>query len=198
MKLMKYSIILSLLFIGSLHLAQAQKLAEAKASYASGDLENARFVLQEALIELDEIIGKEILALLPEELGDMKAILDEDENVATAAGFTGLYILRKYANADESQTLELTIMNDSPFMAMVSGFMTSPIGGMVPGRKRIKIDGYKTMVEKVQDADPTEYNFFLPFDQSLLTMNFKGVNSETDVTNMANKIPVGEIVAISK
>jgi hypothetical protein len=46
-------------------------LDAARSSYQSGDLENARFSLQEALNMINQAIGQEILGMLPASVGGM-------------------------------------------------------------------------------------------------------------------------------
>lgn len=68
--------IFSFLMILSLFAVQVKaqdvngQLSTATASYASGDLENARFSLQEALNGVNQAIGQDILHLLPATLGE--------------------------------------------------------------------------------------------------------------------------------
>src|SRR3954469_422689 len=73
-------------------------VANARSSYAAGKLEDAHFSLQQALGELDIIIGKEVLKLLPTQLDDLNANSKED-NVTANVGFIGATIHRGFANA---------------------------------------------------------------------------------------------------
>ncbi|WPP51743.1 hypothetical protein [Catalinimonas niigatensis] len=172
-------------------------LSTAQSKYSSKDLEASRFELQRALTEVDIMIGKKILEMLPTELGDMKAIDTNDEYVASTAGFAGVYVQRIYESADQKKRAEVSLIDDSPMMAMVSAFLSSPLLMAVPGKQTIKIDGYRGMFEKTEDADYNTFNISLPSNQSLLTINFTDVN-ETDANKFANMVPVGEIFTLVK
>ena len=41
--------------------------------------------------------------------------------------------------------------------------------------KSIKIDGYKGMFEMVEGSDPVEHNVNIPFNQSLLSLQYIGI-----------------------
>ncbi len=55
-------------------------LDEALSSYKSDNLEDARFALQGALNGINQAIGKEILAILPDEMNGMSKV-EEGDNV---------------------------------------------------------------------------------------------------------------------
>jgi hypothetical protein len=172
-------------------------LATAQSKYASKDLEASRFELQRALTEVDIMIGKTILEMLPTELGDLKAVNTNDEYVGSTAGFAGVYVQRIYESADQKKRAEISLIDDSPMMAMVSAFLSSPMLMAVPGKQTIKIDGYKGMFEKTEDTEYSTFNISIPSNQSLLTINFTDV-SETDANKFANMVPVGNIFALIK
>lgn len=179
------------------------KISEAKSHHTSGNLEEAHFALEEALVAVDNLIGKLILDKLPTSINEFQVNSEADEHVATTAGFAGVYVLRKYedknnSDAEKERYVEFSLVNDSPFFGMVNAFLSNPLGGMIPGQKRIKIDGYKAMFQEEEDSDPKEYTVLLPFNQSLITMKFVGVGSETDAIGMANKFPIKEIIEIAQ
>ena len=49
------------------------QLATAKSAYASGKLDDSRFAMQQMLQEIDIILGKEVIKLLPAKLEDKAA-----------------------------------------------------------------------------------------------------------------------------
>lgn len=172
-------------------------LAEATTSYAAKDLEAARFALQQSMNELYILIGEKILAEMPEKLGNLTAQKSEDAYNGYALGFTGVYIDRTYASADGKQTVHISLLNDSPLLSGLNAFLTSPLMAMAAGRKMIKIDGYKSSLEK-SDSEPVTFTLSTPFNQSLLTSTFDGFEDENQVVGLANQIPVAKIVAIAQ
>jgi len=176
-------------------------IATARTTYATGDLEDTRFKLQQALEAIDEAIAKEILALLPEQMGNLP-IVGEDNYTGNVTGITGLYVNRTYADPnDPSKSVEVTLLNDSPLLAGVNTFLNNPIVGGLTGskRKRIKVDGYKGSMENetVEGGDPS-YAINIPFGNSLLTLNIDGITDENQVLQMINTVPMSQIAQVAQ
>ena len=174
------------------------KLNEAKTAYNSGDLDNARFALQQALTEIDQVIGKEILGILPSSMGDVPAVTAEDNVTGSSLGFAGLYVNRTYQGTEKSASIQ--IVSDSPLLAGLNSLLAMPmLMGSDPNQKRIKISGYKALLQKNTDeTGKVSWDLQVPFNQSLLTFSCDGFENESDVVAMANTIPINEIVKISK
>jgi len=183
-------------------IAKAQEvtasLDEALSSYKSDNLENTRFALQGALNGINQAIGKEILAILPDEMNGMPKIEAGDDVTGVNTGFAGLFISRSYTSEDRNASIE--IVSDSPLLAGINtilampGFMTSD-----ENQKRIKIEGYKALLTRNTDNEGmVSYDLQMPFSGSLLTFQCAGIEDENEVIGMAGKIPVDEIVAIAR
>ncbi|MEM6629972.1 MAG: hypothetical protein AAF694_09895 [Bacteroidota bacterium] len=193
----KLFILILLPFLGFTTYAQSEldgAIGAAETAYASGNLDDARFKLMQVMEELDKTIAKNILDELPEKMGNMVPT-GEDEYTGNVTGFTGLYIHRRYENpSNPEESVEFTLLNDSPLMAGVNAFLNAPIiGGLTgTGRKRIKVDGYKGSLQKSEGYEDV-YDVNFPFGQSLLTLNFIGEKDENTILGMVNTIPIGKI-----
>ncbi len=200
-KIMK-KINIILLILVTTAFAQAQdvsgKLSDAKSSYKSGDLENARFALQEALNEVNQTIGNEILSLLPKSMGSMSVVTESDNVTGTNLGFAGLYVNRDYVNGENTSTFE--IVSDSPLLSGISTLLTmSVFMAADPNQKRIKVDGYKALLTRDENENGiVSYSMQLPFGSSLLTFESKGISSEEEIMGMINSIPVSDIVRLAE
>jgi len=177
----------------------AAKLSEAESSYASKDLEGTRFALQEALSGINQAIAKEILDIIPKTMGGM-ACSEKDDNVSGASGFAGISLSRKYG--DETKNAQLDVISDSPLIAGINVILSMPaiMGNSDPNQKRIKVGGYKAVLQK-QDASegsPVSYTLQIPLSQSLLTLHVNGVSSENDVMSMANTLPLDKIAKLAQ
>src|SRR6478672_5307292 len=84
----------------------AKNLTAAKSSYASGDLENSRFAMQQMLNEVDMAIGREILKLLPAKLETMAANSKAD-NVTANTGLAGVMIHRDYGTGEKISNIDV-------------------------------------------------------------------------------------------
>lgn len=196
---MKKSILfLMLVFLMTSFQMQAQnveaKLNEAASSYRSGDLENARFALQQALQEINQAIGTEILGMLPDEMNKMKKVETSDNVTGMSAGYAGLFVSREYSG--ENRNASLQIISDSPMVAGINALLSLPtFMATDPNQKRIKVAGYKALLNKsTDDQGIVSYQMQLPFGSSLLTLDCSGIFDEKEVTQMYETLPMEKIV----
>lgn len=175
-----------------------EKLGEAQTAYKSGDLEGARFALQEALQGINQAIGREILEMLPTQLGDMIKVENSDNVTGTAVMFAGLFVNRKYESEKSSAAVD--IMSDSPLIASINAFMSLPaIMVTDPNQKRIKVDNYRGMLTKSEDIEGTvSYNAQIPIGSTLFTFNTTGIPDEKTVTDYLNQLQIGKISKIAE
>ncbi len=175
-----------------------EKINEAKASYSAGDLENTRFALEQALQEINQIIAKEILDMLPVELGGMKSLAAEDSFAGGASGYAGVSVHRSYKS--DKSSISLDILGDSPMISSLNAILSLPsIMASDPNQKKIKIAGYKALQTKsVDDQGVVSFSIQMPFDQSLLNIESKGISDEAQLSKILNTIPVADIVAKAK
>ncbi|MDP4210595.1 MAG: hypothetical protein Q8928_17435 [Bacteroidota bacterium] len=202
MKKLKYIVpIIIVIFVSTNAKSQdvASKLKEAQSAYSSGSLDNARFALQQALEEINKAIGKEILGILPVKMGDMPYVEKEDNVTGAAMGNSSLYVNRKYGTDDKNVKVE--IISDSPLLAGINAMLAMPsfLGTGNANQKRIKIAGYKALMQKNSDDNgKTSYDIQVPFNQSLLTVRCQGISSENDAISMANSIAIDKIVKLAQ
>ena len=135
--------------------------------------------------------------MLPATMGDLPAVAAEDNVTGSSLGFAGLYVNRTYQGTDKSGKIE--IVSDSPILAGLNTILAMPmLMGSDPNQKRIKISGYKALLQKnSDDTGKISWTVQVPFNQSLLTFSCEGFDNENDVIAMANTIPIDKIVKIS-
>lgn len=177
-------------------------LASAKASYNSGNLEDARFNLENALREIDIAIGKEIMKVLPTTLGSMAYNAKEDNVTGTSGALIGgLYVHRTYGKPD-GKNVTLDIISDSPLMAGVNAILSMPMimNSSDGTQKVIKIQGYKTLLTKRtnETGQTTGYDVQTPFGNSMLTLYCHGVTTEAEATQLANAIPLEKVIKLAQ
>ncbi len=170
-----------------------ESLNEAQSAYKAGNLEVARFALQQAMNEVDLAIGREILQLLPPKMGEMPYKESDDQAGSASMGFAGLYVNRTYM-ADENASVKVQIIADSPLLASINTILALPLFGSDPNQKRIRVGNYRSLLQKSEGSDgQVSWDIQVPFGSSLLTLNYKGINDEQAVVNMANTLPVEQI-----
>jgi hypothetical protein len=192
-----YLVLIFILFIGAAAYSQefSKDIAAAKASYASGNLADAHFSLEQSIQELDMIVGKEVLAILPKDFNGLAA--DEKQDQVTAnIGFVGATVHRQYGD----QGSQVEIISNSPMIATLNSFLNMPIlGGMMRNSttKVVKVNGYKSRLEKDgENADGTSnYTLQIPLKSALITVTAKGTD-ENKILSFANNIPIEKIAAL--
>lgn len=173
-----------------------KNIATARSSYAAGDLEDARFAMQQMLNDLDMAIGREVLKMLPSKMGELSSNSTND-NVTANTGLTGVIIHRDYGSGEKVFNLDL--MSNSPLVASINAILSIPfIGNSGDGtQKVIKIDGYKGMLQKSVDEETkkTDYTLQVPIGSTLLTFTAPDTN-EAEMIKMANTIPLSQITKL--
>lgn len=193
----KYSILILITFFSVAVQAQdfSKDIADAKTAYSSGKLADAHFSLEQAVQEIDMIVGKEILKLLPDKMNDTSSISSGDE-VAANVGFVGATVHRSYGNAGS----QVEIISNSPLITSINAFLNMPfVGGMMrnSNTKVVKIQGYKSRLEKQGDNVNGKQNYQLqiPFKNALVTITANAMD-ENSVLSFANTIPLDKIAAL--
>lgn len=168
-------------------------MSTARSSYSAGELEEARFAMQQLLQELDITIGQEVLKKLPAKM-DVMAVNPKNDNVTANTGIAGVLIHRDYGTADK--TAYIDIMNNSPLVASLNAILNLPfVGNSSDGtQKVVKVNGYKGVLHKYEDTDTNQssYDVQIPFGSTLLTFKVDNT-SESDMLRLANTIPLAEI-----
>ncbi len=172
-------------------------IATAKSSYSSGKLEDAHFALQQSMQEIDIIIGKEVLKLLPQKM-DTLSVDTKADNVTGNISFIGATIHRSYGKGDKKAQVE--IVNNSPMLGALNAFLTSPLlaGLGNDGKTKVlKIQGYRSRLTKEDNAssDKPSYRLEIPFSNALVTLNVNNT-SDNEVIAMANTIPFDQIAKL--
>jgi hypothetical protein len=194
---------LILLFLASGFVALAQdfdkNLATARSSYSSGNLQDSRFAMEQALRDLDMAIGKEVLKVLPAKLGSLSANEKED-NVTGTGNYVGLYVQRYYGADPKRGSVE--IINNSPMINSLNAILSMPvIGGMArdENQKMVKVQGYKSILNKQVNTETgkTNYELQIPMNNTLVTVRMDDSN-EGEITTAANSIPLSKIVQMAQ
>ena len=178
-----------------------KNMASARAAYAAGNLSDARFAMEQLLSDLDAAIGKEILKMLPAQMGSLKFDVKSDNVTGSSAGVTaGLYVQRTYG-ADPKRAI-LEIINNSPLMNSLGAILNTPMMGSMmrdENQKMVKVQGYKSLLTKHLDSDTgkTSYDIQIPMNNTLVTLKIDDT-SEAEITAFANTIPLPKIAQIAQ
>lgn len=195
----KFTLIICGLIAGVTAMAQDfdKNIASARSAYSSGNLQDSRFAMEQMLRDLDMAIGKEILKLLPTNIGSLLAVTKED-NVSGSG--VGLYVNRHYGADPKKASIE--IINNSPLINSLNAILSMPvIGGMMrdENQKVVKVQGYKSILNKQVNSETgkTNYELQIPMNNTLLTLKMDDT-TETDITSVANTIQLAKIVQMAQ
>ena len=176
----------------------SEPLSEARTAYSAGNLDDARFALEQTLQKIDQAVGREILKLLPTDLSGMSYQESQDNVTGTSLGFAGLFVDRNYLAEGKDENIQ--IIGDSPLRAGLKAILAMPavLTSGDENQKRIKVDGYKSLLQKdVSDTGVESYTIQIPANSTLITISCNGVN-ENEAIAMANQIPIGSIVKLAQ
>ncbi len=172
-------------------------MANAKASYSAGKLEETHFALQQAMQEVDLTIGKEVLKLLPQKI-DVMEISPKQDNISSNVGYVGATIHRAYEKVGRKS--DITIISNSPLVAMMNTTLNTPLlGGFMndDNTKTVKIQGYKGRLEKQLGSanDKNSYELQIPLGSALITFKVDDC-TDTQILNFADTIPLQQIAKL--
>lgn len=176
-----------------------KNISTARASYASGNLQDARFAMEQMLRDIDIQIGKEVLKLLPAKVGSL-SMNEKEDNVTGTGGYVGLYVSRHYGTDAKRASIE--IINNSPLITSLNAILSMPvIGGMMrdENQKIIRVQGYKSILNKNVNTETgkTNYELQIPMNNTLLTLKMDDA-TEGEITTAANAIPLAKIVQLAQ
>ena len=175
----------------------AKAMTTAKTAYNAGKLEETHFALQQAMQEVDLIVGKEVLKLLPPKIDVMEPIARED-NVASNVGYVGATIHRAYEKA--GRKADISIISNSPLVAMMNTVLNTPmLGGMMSDgkTKTVKVQGYKARLEKQPGStnDKNDYELQIPLGSALITFKVDDC-TDSQMMAFADTIPLQQIAKL--
>jgi hypothetical protein len=173
----------------------SKNITSAKTAYSGGKLQETHFALQQALSDLDIIIGKEILKLLPQKI-DTAAVNAREDQVSSNIGFAGATVHRSYGKPEKAK---IEIISNSPLIASLNALMNMPMmGGIMrdENNKTVKIQGYKARLERSSTGEE-QYNYTLqlPYSSALLTLIMNKC-TESDVMKVAESLPIDAIAKL--
>ena len=195
----KVLIVIGMMSFSGTMLAQdfSKDMATAKSSYNAGKLEETHFALLQAMQEVDIIIGKEVLKLLPPKM-DTLSVNTKNDQVSANAGFIGCTIHRSYGKM--AKKADLTIISNSPLVAMLNSVLNTPLlGGMMNdgNSKTVKVQGYKARLQKKPGSteEKNDYELQIPLGNALITFAVDDC-TDTEILAMANTIPLPQVAKL--
>lgn len=177
-----------------------KSMADARSSYSSGDLENARFAMEQMLRDLDVAIGKEIMKMLPTKLGSMDYNEKQDNVTGNGGGVgTGLFLQRSFGN--DMNNARIDVINNSPLITSLNAILALPmIANSSDGtQKVVKVQGYKSVLNRNdnEETGKTGYTLQVPMNNTLFTLEVSEC-TESEILQMVTTVPLSKIAEIAQ
>lgn len=168
-----------------------KSINDASTALKAKNYREANLSLQQALSDLNLVVGTELLAGMPETILTYKADKNSDNVSNAGAAFgAGTTIERDYKGSDESRNFKVKIVNNSPMMAALNMYLSNPMyASSGEGQSVVKIGMRRGMLKFNSGSGELQ----VALGQALLTLEFNGMAAKTDVTAFAEKLELDKI-----
>lgn len=169
-----------------------QQISEAETAQSSGNLSDARYSIQQALLGIELQMGKEILKSLPATVAGLPKDTLEDRVTSTQWGWANLTIQRIYRQNDKQLTV--LVGNNSAYAGLgnlvFAGNYTQS-NGDTQNFKQIKVKGNKAVIRFEENEG---YTVLVQLGQNGM-LTFAGVNftTEQDMMSAVNTFDIDGI-----
>lgn len=151
--------------------------------------------LQAAINEVNNLIGKEILKSMPEEINGIKAQVEQDNTMSIGSMLgAGMTVTRVYMN-DEGVMLNMTISPQTPQSESVETFLENPevYGAESDAGKSVKIGDHKALMKFENNPDEKIAYMQIPFNDALIVITGDGIKNEEDFVKFASGIDFAKL-----
>ncbi|MDQ3015116.1 MAG: hypothetical protein M3R25_00100 [Bacteroidota bacterium] len=203
---MKTLLLISFLTISMQVMAQNQAetyIKEAQTYLAAKDYKQAQMSLQDAINDLNLVLGQQIAEALPNEINGLTA---EPGDASNTGGMNimgiGMVISKSYRNAGKKENeADVQILANSPMLAAINMYINNPaMAGQ--GYKSVRV-GTRRAILKSEMNDFYMDNgsskqirsseIQIPLSQTLITLNLKGFASEAEELAFAGKLDIEKL-----
>ena len=175
-----------------------QALTDAEAAYKKNQYGDSRFSVQQAMLGVEMMIGKEILKGLPDSIAPMKKDTTSDKVTSSGWGWVGLTMERDYRQNIDKDPKELSFMlaNNAAWMQAINLYLSggyAQSSGETQNWKQTRLKGYKGVIEYDKSSG---YKISIPIGQTSLLI-LEGVNfaTEQDFMTACNAFDIDKIKA---
>ena len=169
-------------------------IKDAKDYYKQKKYKESAATLQEAINNINEMIGKIILSGMPGELNGLKAdpANDQTTSLGTLMG-AGMNVSRIYQG--DQGTLTVTIMPNSPQVEAVNTFLNNPsdYGTETEAGKNIKLGDYKALCKFKNTEEEKVAYLQMTLGSTLISYAGDGFKTEEDFVKCAEKVDYNKL-----
>lgn len=174
-------------------------ISEAQDYIKQKNYKDAQIALQQAISEINSMVGKDVLAALPPMINEFKA--NPDDEVVNTGGMGmmggGFTISRNYYPPNNTDmNFKVNIVANSPMIASVNMMINNPmmLGANPDAGKSIKVGNRRGLL-KANAKDKT-YELMLPLINSLITLNGNMIKDEATFMQLVTKLDTEKIAKV--
>ena len=169
-----------------------ETLDAARSSFNSKSYSDARFSIQQALVEIEIQLGEKVLEEMPKTAMGQNYDPDDDRAISTGVGFIGLDITRQYPS--DNGDIVASIANNAAIFGPYNMALSNPqMISQNENMKAVTVDGKRGVLELNGDS----FRLALPFGQSSLFMlDCESCPDEASILNLAGEFDLDAYLKI--
>jgi len=134
----------------------------AKQAYEAGELRQAKDELQYAIAQIQELLDNQYVKLMPEPLPGWVGEPAQAQTAGMAMMGGGTQLSRAYRNDATGESVELSLVADSPFLQAMTMMLSNPMMlRSEPGTKLYRLGKHRGMIKNPPGSDRWEINLML-------------------------------------
>ena len=195
--MIKNFIIIAFALTVSLH-ASAQSQAEtyikeAQTYLAQKNYAQAQLSLQDAINDINAMIGQQIAEALPDEINGLKSEGEESNTAGMGMMGGGMSINKSYKHPSKDENeAEIHILANSPMLSMMNMALSNP-GMMGSDYKSIRIGTRRAILKSNMEGSVRNTEIQIPLSQTLIIINARGFASEAEELAFAGKLDIDRL-----
>lgn len=168
-------------------------IKDAQGFLTQKNYKEAQASLQQAIGEIYKMMGADVVASLPKEIGVYKS--EPANDMVNTSGMAmmggGFTVMRTYTQ-DEEHSARVSILGNSPMMTSVNMMINNPMMVGQSGQKIVRIGAaYKGLLD--YHADSKSGTLSIPLVNSMVTIDVTGFPDEKSITDFALKLNLDAI-----
>jgi len=166
MKTRSLALVLATSLVSSAPLLYADEIIDqiemGRQAYEAGELRQAKDELQYAIAQIQELLDNQYVKLMPEPLPGWVGEPAQAQTAGMAMMGGGTQLSRAYRNNATGESVELSLVADSPFLQAMSMMLSNPMMmRSEPGTKLYRLGKHRGMIKNPPGSDRWEISLML-------------------------------------
>ena len=187
------SIALTMSFQASTQSQAETYIKEAQAFLAQKNYAQAQLSLQDAINDINAMIGQQIAEALPDEINGLKSSGEESNTAGMGMMGGGMSINKTYRHPTKNDNeAEVHILANSPMLAAMNMALSNP-AMMGSDYKSIRVGTRRAILKSEMQGSVRDSEIQIPLSQTLITINARGFASEAEELAFAGKLDIEKL-----